>query len=639
MSISIIDWAVIIIYLLGVVGLGCWAGWNARRQGAKQGESVAGDYFMAAHTLKWPVIGLALFATNISCVHLISLAQSGYDSGLLNGNFEWMAAFTLILLGFFFAPFYLKSKVATLPDFLERRYCRACRDWLAIVSVLAAIIFHIAFPLAAGWLILHDIFGIGKWECILLMCVLTGIYTVAGGLAAVAITETIQTIVLLLGACILTAFAWMKTGGWAGMLAALEPATAIAQGSTDAQMMSILRPHGDASGMPWYAIFLGYPVLGIWYWCADQTIVQRVLGAESENHARVGAIFCAILKILPVFIFIVPGLMLYTAIKQGHVEGILQARVTHVAPDGKGAHLRTVAVTGDGIKEGAIAPAILHAGESLDLTRLPLPAGKSELILGPGVVVAKDASGVILKPENLVVLQSKEVYAVMIRKFLPMGVLGVLAAALMAALMGNLSSASNSIATMVSYDVVKRFRPQTSDRQLVVVGRVATICAIGTGIALVPLLDRYESIFNGLNDIIAHMAPPITCVFLLGIFLPAASATSAKWTMWLGSLMGATLFALKTLHLWQPAGFAWVPTFIYETPFMMMAFYMFVVCVALQLVLMAAFPKQPDEDAKKLYWPRPLDALKSPGWPGLGNYKFLAFVVGLAMAALYFVFH
>jgi SSS family solute:Na+ symporter len=162
---------------------------------------------MAAHTLKWPVIGLALFATNISCVHLISLAQSGYESGLLNGNFEWMAAFTLILLGFFFAPFYLKSKVATLPDFLERRYCRACRDWLAIVSVLAAIIFHIAFPLAAGWLILHDIFGIGKWECILLMCVLTGIYTVAGGLAAVAITETIQTIVLLLDACILTALA------------------------------------------------------------------------------------------------------------------------------------------------------------------------------------------------------------------------------------------------------------------------------------------------------------------------------------------------------------------------------------------------------------------------------------------------
>lgn len=638
MNIGIIDWTVIVVYLLAVVGLGCWAGWNARKQGAQHGESVAGDYFMAAHTLKWPVIGLALFATNISCVHLVSLAQSGYDSGLLNGNFEWMAAFTLILLGFFFAPFYLKSKVATLPDFLERRYCRACRDWLALVSICAAIIFHIAFPLATGWIILHDIFGIGKWECILLMCVLTGIYTVAGGLAAVALTETIQTIVLLVGACIITWFAWMKTGGWSGMVAALDPTAAAIQGSTDGRLLSMLRPHGDASGMPWYAIFLGYPVLGIWYWCADQTIVQRVLGAENENHARVGAIFCAILKILPVFIFIVPGLMLYTGIKQGQVKGVLQARITHSLSGDVNGIRQIVTITGDGITEGVVAPATLSEGGLLDLSKLGLPAGKTELIVGPGIRMKTDASGSILKPDGLTVLPSKEVYAVMIRKLLPMGVLGVLAAALMAALMGNLASASNSIATMVSYDVVKRFRPQTTDRQLVVVGRTATICAIGAGIALVPLLDRYESIFNGVNDIIAHMAPPITCVFLFGIFLPAASATSAKWTMWLGSLMGAAVFGLKTLHAWQPGTFDCVPSFVYGTTFMMMAFYLFVFCAALQLLLTFCFPKQVGEDAQHLFWASPLDALKSPGWPGIGNYKVLALLVFAAMSALYFVF-
>ena len=633
-----IDWTIIATYLIAVVGLGCWAGWNARRQGAQHGESVAGDYFMAAHTLRWPVIGLALFATNISCVHLISLAQSGYDSGLLNGNFEWMAAFTLILLGFFFAPFYLKSKVATLPDFLERRYCRECRDWLAVISILAAIIFHIAFPLAAGWLILHDIFGIGKWECIFLMCLLTGIYTVTGGLAAVAITETIQTIVLLVGAFILTAFAWMKTGGWVGMVAALEPAAGLASGCTDSQMMSVLRPHGDASGMPWYAIFLGYPVLGIWYWCADQTIVQRVLGAESENDARVGAIFCGLLKILPVFIFIVPGIMLYTSIKQGHIDGVYQARVTHLVTDANGDTLRTVAITGDNLKVDSIPPVTLKTDESLDLSKLALPAGNAELVLGPGVTVEKDASGAILKPEGVTVLQSKEVYAVMIRKLLPVGVLGIIAAALMAALMGNLSSASNSIATMVSYDVVKRFRPQTSDKKLVVVGRIATVSSIALGIALVPLLDRYESIFNGLNDIIAHMAPPITCVFVLGIFLPAASAASAKWTMWLGSVIGAVLFTLKTLNTWQPDTFAWVPSFVAKTPFMMMAFYMFVACVAMQLALMVIFPKQAGEDAQQLFWPKPLDALKHPGWPGLGNYKVLASIVVLSVFGLYLVF-
>jgi SSS family solute:Na+ symporter len=208
----------------------------------------------------------------------------------------------------------------------------------------------------------------------------------------------------------------------------------------------------------------------------------------------------------------------------------------------------------------------------------------------------------------------------------------------MAALMGNLSSASNSIATMVSYDIVKRFRPDTSDKQLVLIGRIATLTAIASGIALVPLLDKYESIFNGVNDIIAHMAPPITCVFALGVFWPAASARSAKWTMWLGSLMGVAIFTAKTLHVWKPQTYAWVPSFIHETPFMMMAFYMCVVCVVMQIAFTTLMPKLAGEDAQKLYWPHPLDALKSPGWTGILNYKVLATIVILAMAALYTVF-
>lgn len=639
MNISILDWTIVAVYLVGVVGLGCWAGMNAKKKGKQHGESVAGDYFMAAHTLKWPVIGLALFATNISCVHLVSLAQSGYDTGLLNGNFEWMAAFTLILLGFFFAPFYLKSKVATLPDFLEKRYCRECRDWLAFVSIIAAIIFHIAFPLATGWLILHDIFGIEKWTCIVLMCALTGIYTVVGGLAAVAITETIQTIVLLLGACVITWFAWDKTGGWVGMTATLDTANAAAQGLTDGKLMSMLRPHGDESGMPWYAIFLGYPVLGIWYWCADQTIVQRVLGAESENDARVGSIFCGLIKILPVFIFIVPGLMLYTAVKQGNIEGVTQVRLVQTLSGADGTKEQIFSITGD---HGAqkLPDLRIKTGELIDLSQLPITAKGKEpaIIVGPGVPVKKGADDIPLVPQGMKPYHSKEVYAVMIRKLLPAGVLGILAAALMAALMGNLSSASNSIATMVSYDIVKRFRPDTSDKQLVFIGRIATLSAIASGIALVPLLDKYESIFNGVNDIIAHMAPPITCVFALGVFWPAASARSAKWTMWLGSFMGVAIFTAKTLRVWKPDTFAWVPSFIHETPFMMMAFYMCVVCVLMQFAFTVTMPKLAGEDPQRLYWPQPLDALKSPGWKGILNYKILATVVLIAMAALYTTF-
>ena len=261
-DIGALDLAVIAAYLLGIVAVGCYAGLKKRKGGE------ANRYFLAAHSLRWPSIGMALFATNISCLHLVSLAQAGYDSGLLMGNFEWMAAFTLILLSLFFVPFYIRSKVATLPDFLEKRYCRECRDWLAIVSMVAAIIFHIAFPLSSGWIVLHGVFGIEKWTCLLLICGLTALYTVLGGLAAVVMTETIQAIVLILGAVVITAFAYAKVGGWDAMVSGLHSVH-------ESLKLSVLRSPEAEAEFPWFAIFLGYPVIGIWYWCADQTIVQR----------------------------------------------------------------------------------------------------------------------------------------------------------------------------------------------------------------------------------------------------------------------------------------------------------------------------------------------------------------------------
>jgi hypothetical protein len=239
------------------------------------------------------------------------------------------------------------------------------------VSIVAAIIFHIAFPLATGWLILHDIFGIEKWTCIFLMCGLTGVYTVVGGLAAVAITETIQTIVLLLGAFVITWFAWHKTGGWEGMTTTLDTANAAAKGITDGKLMSMLRPHGDDSGMPWYSILLGYPVLGIWYWCADQTIVQRVFGAKTENDARVGAIFCGLIKILPVFIFIIPGLMLYTAVKQGNLQGVTQVRLMQTITSPEGVKEKIISITGD-FGDAKIEPIRLKDGETIDLSQLAI---------------------------------------------------------------------------------------------------------------------------------------------------------------------------------------------------------------------------------------------------------------------------
>lgn len=542
-----VDIVVIVLYLAGIVSIGCYAGLKGRGQ-----ETGAGRYFMASHALRWPAIGLAMFATNISCVHLISLAQAGYDNGLLMGNFEWMAGFTLILLALFFVPFYVRARISTLPDFLEQRYNGACRDWLAVVSVVSAIVLHIAFPLASGWLVLHRLIGIDKWTCILGVCSLTALYTVTGGLAAVVFTEAVQTVVLVVGAVLITVLAYAKIGGWGAMIEGLAH-------SHDLGKLSMLRSGAWEKELPWYAVLLGYPVLGIWYWCADQTIVQRVLGAKDEHHARIGPLFCATLKVLPVFIFVLPGLLFYVLVREGLIPG---GRVS----------------------------------------------------------------------------DSKDVYGLMIGSLLPPHLLGVMIAALMAALMGNLASAANSIATLFSYDLWKRFHPGAPEKHLVRIGRAATMCSFGLGIALVPLLERYQSIFIGLNDIISHLAPPITCVFLLGIFWPRASALSAQWTMWIGSSLGAAVYALKVLHKWLPDRFAWIPAITYETPFMMMAFYLFATCLACQVALTWMFPKQAGEDPKHLFWRQPLEALKLPGWPGFADYRVIAVAVFALLVSLYGTF-
>ncbi len=553
-SLSGADIAVIVIYTVGIVILGCWAGLR------KRGGGEAKEYFLAGGTLRWPVIGLALFATNISCVHLVSLAQSGYDSGLLNGNFEWMAAFTLVLLGLFFAPFYIRSGVTTLPDFLEKRYSRQCRDWLAVLSIVSAVTIHIGFSFLTGGIVLKELFGIDMYTGIVVVAALTGLYTIIGGLMAVVVTEAIQTVVLVLGAAVITYFAWDKIGGW-------EPMVDVLREKGEEAKLSMLRPHGDADGLPWYAVFLGYPVLGIWYWCADQTIVQRVLGAKDEQHARVGPLFAGLIKVLPVFIFVLPGLMAYALVESG---GLDIASLTSVNE-----------------------------------------AGETEI-------------------------DSKGIYGVMITQLLPQGLVGLMVAALLAALMSTVAGALNSISTLFSYDLYKRFRPDTSDRRLVFVGRLTAGVALVAAIGLVPLLDGYPSIFNGLNDIIAHIAPPVTCVFVLGVFWPRASAVSAKLTLWFGSALGAGVFLISKLGEGTAVA-EWLKDLSGDS-FMMMAFYLLCACVAMQVVFSLIWPSGERERSSKLYWASPLEPLREKGWPGIGNYKLLSVLLIGGMAVLYYFF-
>ena len=540
-----IDLGIAVAYIALILIVGIRAG-----IGSKRNTGTAEGYFLAGKSLRWPAIGLALFATNISTVHLVSLAQSGFDTGLLNGNFEWMAAFTLILLALFFVPFYLKSGVATLPDFLERRYDRSSRDWLTFISIISAIVIHIAFSMLAGGIVLKTLFGINMYLSITVICIITGMYTILGGLRAVVVTESIQTIVLLAGAFIISFAAFNRMGGWIPMEDVL-----IAEGGLD--RLSMLRGADDSSGMPWYAVFFGYPILGIWYWCADQTIVQRVLGAKDENHGRVGALFCGFLKILPVFIFVLPGLFAYTLFKSGH----------------------------------------------LDLSSLGL-----------------DAAGHV---------NSKGIYTLMITQLLPSGLIGILVAALLSGLMSQISGALNSISTMVSYDIFKQRKPQATDKQLIRIGKISAVIGMAFSLALLPLLDRYESIFNGINDVIAHIAPPITCVFLLGVFWRKASAVSAKLTLWIGSFLGMGVFILNKV----------LPdSWIGQTPFMMMAFYLFLTCMIIQIILSYRYPVQHSAESEQLYWKSPLEPLRGAAWKGIGNYRVLSGLLLAIVTILYIIF-
>jgi SSS family solute:Na+ symporter len=545
--ISHVDLSISIFYVVAIVGIGLLATYRKKKRIL---STASNEYFLAGKTLRWPMIGLALFATNISCLHLVSLAQSGFDTGLLNGNFEWMAAFTLILLALFFVPFYIKSGVATLPDFLEKRYNKACRDWLTAISVISAVIIHIAFSLLSGGIVLKTLFGLNMYLSVSVIAALVAVYTIAGGLTAVVVTESIQTVVLVLGAIVITSVSWIKLGGWSSLEHVLHNSHAM-------EKLSMLRPANDPDGMPWFAIFLGYPVLGIWYWCADQTIVQRVLGAKNENNARVGALFCGFIKILPVFIFVLPGLLAYALMQKGllHVES-----VTSISASGKQ------------------------------------------------------------------VVDSKGIYTLMITQLLPTGLIGILVAALLSGLMSQVAGALNSISTLISFDVFKRINPEIPDKKLVNIGRVSGTIALFFSILLLPILNSYGSLFNGLNDIIAHIAPPISCVFVLGVFWKKASAKSAQLTLWIGSILGVVVYTINKIFPNTTAG---------RIPFMMMAFYLFVFCMALQVTLSFVYPVHHTEESSKLYWKSPWEPLKGKAWKGLGNYKILSLILLFIMVILY----
>ena len=538
MHISMIDVAVIAIYLVGITAFGIWVGY--RRNATSE------QYFLASHSLNWFTVGAAVFTSNISTIHLVGLAAGGAKDGMVIGNFELMACSTLILLALVFAPFYINSGVKTLPQFLECRYCPQARTFMAVIGLLGALLIHIGISLFAAAKVFESFLGVPMVWTIIVLSLFTVIYTVLGGLKAVVMTENIQVVLLLFGATLVTVlgiFALPSVGvnDMASFRAALPP-----------DHMKMIHPLVNAKGhlseFSWLGILLGYPILGIWYWCADQTHVQRVLAARSLKDGQNGALFAGFLKITPVFLMVLPGVIGYVLWSKGAFE-------LHNMPGTNNPDFNTM-----------------------------LPS--------------------------------------LITHLVPVGLKGLLAACMAAALMSCMAAALNSCATLISMDIVKRMRPEATDKSVVFIGRIATAVIMVLAMLWSTQGDQFGTIFEAINKIPMTFAPAVTTVFVLGVLWKRGTKEAAMTTLYLGSLIGVVYFifdmpSVGRMIIGNKAGPDFLglvsdPAIGVGVPFMLVGPFIALLCFVIYIVTSLLTPAMDEEEVTKVCWDHPLACLKGP---------------------------
>src|SRR6201997_1407062 len=489
-----VDLIIVGVYFAIVFGIGMYF---ARK------ERTSEDYFLAGRDIGWFFIGASLFVSNISTEHFIGLSGTGASSGLAVGHFEWLACLILLILGWGFVPFYLRRNVFTMPEFLERRFNRQSAVYLAGISIIAYIFTKLSVQLYAASVVLERVAGWPLWKTAVVLVIATGIYTVAGGLAAVIYTDTVQTLILITGAVALTIIGLFRVGGLEHLRTMVPP-----------DYFHMMKPVSD-SNFPWTGIFFGAPILGIWYWCTDQVIVQRVLSARDEGHAKAGTIFAGFLKILPVFMLVLPGII---------------ARALY-----------------------------------------------------PDQVTAKPDAA----------------YPTLVLNLLPTGLVGLVMAALLAAVMGAMSSVFNSASTLVPLDFYKKIRPQASENQLVNFGRVATGFMVLLGLLWVPFIHYISSqLYIYLQSVQAYISPPISACFVLGILWPRLNGSGAITSLLSGFVLGATRFVLEITDRAKGGYFASPAVrWLIDMNFLHYAIFMFVIC---SIVLVGVSLITPAPDRKRL---------------------------------------
>ena len=294
-----LDWGILFLFFVVLASIIYWV--------IKQKQESSEDYFLAGRNLGWFVIGASIFASNIGSEHIVGLAGTAANSGMVMGHYE-LHSWIILLLGWVFVPFYLRSTVFTMPEFLEKRYSESSRWILTVITLISYILTKVSVTVYAGAVVFQTLMGIEFWSGALLIVLITGAYTILGGLRAVIYTDALQAIVLILGSMTITIIGLFKIGGWNNLVESV--------GSSHFNMF-LPADHPD---FPWIGMVFAPPIIGIWYWCTDQYIVQRVLSAQNETQARRGTIFGAYLKLLPIFMFFIPGLIAYAMTKSGQLS-------------------------------------------------------------------------------------------------------------------------------------------------------------------------------------------------------------------------------------------------------------------------------------------------------------------------------
>ncbi len=431
-----IDWLVIFSYFVIIALITFWS--------MKKEKKSTQEYFLADRNIGWFVIGTSILASNIGSEHVVGLAGTAASSGLVLGHYE-LHSWICLLLGWVFVPFYLRSRVFTMPEFLERRFNDKARWFLSVISLVSYVLTKVSVTVYAGAVVVTSFLGIDFWTGAILLVLMTGVYTILGGMRAVVYTEAMQAIVLIVGSIILTFLGLSELGGWNSMIQSIPK-----------ENLNLFRPLSDPD-YPWAGILFASPIVGIWYWCTDQYIVQRTLAAKNETEARRGTIFAAYLKLLPFFIFMIPGLIAFALANSGKIQ----------------------------------------------------------------------------------LSSTDQAFPTLVKALLPVGLRGLVAGGLLAALMSSLAAVFNSCSTLFTMDIYKKLKPNTEEKKLVSVGRIATGVVVVLGVLWIPLMKGISgTLYQYLQSVQSYLAPPIAAVFLLGVFSKRINSKGALSALLAGFFIG-----------------------------------------------------------------------------------------------------